>query len=137
MGALRHLEGHIHRESVEWRTLDDNLRGVAEVRKLNQIVQLIVGGQGRVAQHIAHIGSSKYLQTTTHIQVVQRTTHGGKHIDEGLSIGYALGILLGVDNLEITGSHPHVDHHLIEIGEVDLALDVQRVLIIRIQGEVL
>ena len=137
MGTLRHLKGHIHCESVECWTLNDNLRSIAEVSKLDQIVQLIVCSQGRVAQHIAHISSSQHFHTTSHIQIVQRATHGGKHIDEGLSIGYALGILLGVDNLEITGSHPHVDHHLIEIGEVDLALDVQRVLIIRIQGEVL
>ena len=45
-------------------------------------------------------------------------------------------ILLGTDNLEVTGSHAHINHHTVEVGEIDRALNVQRILVIGIEGEV-
>ena len=45
MGTIRHVDGHIHLETIQWRTLDDNLCSVAEVGKLHQFVQLVVGCQ--------------------------------------------------------------------------------------------
>ena len=46
-------------------------------------------------------------------------------------------MLLGADNLEVLGAHADINHHLVEVAEVDVPLNVQRVLVVGIDGEVL
>ena len=137
MGTFRHVDGHIHLEAIQWRTLDDNLRGVTEISKLHQFVQLVVRRQRRVTQHVAHICRAQHFQTSTHREVVQRTAHAGKHVDESLAIGDALRILLGTDNLVVTGLHTQIDHHLVYMAEVNVTLDIQRVVVMGIDCEIL
>ena len=45
-------------------------------------------------------------------------------------------MLLGADNLEVVGLHTQVDHDMIEVAEVDIALYVQRIVVMGIDGEV-
>ena len=97
---------------------------------------MIVGSQGGIAKDIGHIRSTQHFQSSAHVQIVGRTAHRGKDIDEGFAIGYAVRILLGTDNLEVTGPHAHINHHTVEVGEIDRALNVQRILVIGIEGEV-
>ena len=70
MGTFRHVDSHIHLESVQWRTFDDNLSGVAKVGKLHQFVQLVVRRQRRITQHVAHIRRAQHFQSSTHRQII-------------------------------------------------------------------
>ena len=134
---LRHVEGHVHLESVQHRALDDDLCGVAEVGELDQLLQLVVGGQRRVAQHVAHVRRAQHFQPAAHGEVVDGSAHGGEDVDEGLAVGDALGILLGTDNLEVLCPHAHVERHVVGPAEVEVALDVQRLVVVGVDGEVL
>ena len=46
-------------------------------------------------------------------------------------------ILLGTYQLEVLRPHAHIDHDAVKVGEVDVALNVERVIIMGIDGEVL
>ena len=48
MCSLRDVDGHVHAEASHLRTAHYGLGGVAEVSKLHQLVQLVVGSQRRV-----------------------------------------------------------------------------------------
>ena len=110
--TFRHVQRHIHAEAVDWRARDGSLRGITEVRKLDQIVQLVVSGDRRVTEDVAHIRCTQHIQTSTHIDIVQRTVHHGKDIDKGLAIGHTLGMLLDTDNLEVISLHAQINHNL-------------------------
>ena len=98
---------------------------------------MVVCCQRTVTKDITHIRGAQHVEASPHVQVVDRSLHQGKDIDEGLAIRHTLGILLGTDELEVTGSHAHIDHHVVKVGEIDGTLDIQRVLVIGIDGEVL
>ena len=105
--SLGHVDGHVHLESVQHGALDDDLCGVAEVGELDQFLQVVVGGQGRVAQYVAHVCRAQHFQSSAHGKVVDGSTHGGEDVDEGLAVGDALGVLLGSDDLEVASPRYH------------------------------
>ena len=98
---------------------------------------MVVRRQRRVTQDIAHIRRPQHIQASAHRHVVDGAAHAGYDIDEGLAVGHALGILLGTYQLEIPRPHAHVDRHAVRVAEVYIALDVERVVVIGIDGEVL
>ena len=61
----------------------------------------------------------------------------GYEIDEGLSPGDGLGLLLGIDEQQVTGPYPQVGHDLVGVGEVDAAHHVQRLVVVGIESVVL
>ena len=61
----------------------------------------------------------------------------GEKIDKGFTVGDALGLLLGIDEHQVPGPHPHVDLDMLGIGEVDVAHQVQRLVVVGIESEVL
>ena len=135
--SLGHVDGHVHLESVQHGALDNDLCGVAEVGELDQFLQVVVGGQRRVAQYVAHVCRAQHFQSSAHGKVVDRSAHGGEDVDESLAVGDALGVLLGSDNLEVLCSHAHVERHVVKASEVEVALNVQRFIVVGVDGEVL
>ena len=136
MGTHGHIQRHIHCEAIKWWAMYNHLSCITEILKLHQIVQMIVGSQRRIAKDICHIGSSQNFQPSTHIQIVSGSSHRGKDIDESLTVSHTVRILLGTDNLEIAGSHANIHHHTVEVGEIYRTLDIQRILIVGIEGKV-
>ena len=138
MCAVRHAEREVHVESRRGGALDaGRLGGVVEVGELHQLVQSVVGRQGRVEQHVGHIGGGQHVEASAHAEGLQRAVHAGIEVDIGLTEGDGLGLLPGVDEQQVAGSHAHVHLNLVEVREVDVALHVQRLFVIGIESEVL
>ncbi len=68
---------------------------------------------------------------------VKWSSHTGKEVDEGLSECNRLGLLAGIDELQVSGSHAHVHRDAFGVGEVYVAHDVQRFVIVGIESEIL
>ena len=137
MRTLRHTDRQVGSDTAGHGTLDDGLGGVGEVRKLHEVVQTVVSREGRVEQHIGHIRGAKYVETASHVHLLQRSLQTGEEVHEGLAVGNALGLLFTVDEHEVTGPHPHVDGDTVQIAEVDVAHQVQRFVVIGVESEVL
>ena len=137
VGALRHVDGHIHAETRQRRPLDDHLGGVAEVYELHQRLHLVVGSQRCVAQDVAHIGRRQHAQAATHVQIVEGSLHTGIEVDKRLAEGHAVVAFLGANELEVLGTHAEIGRDMVEIVEIDIALNIQRILVDRVDGKVL
>ena len=68
--------------------------------------------------------------------MVERTVNASEEIDEGLSVGHAAAVLFRIDQLEVVGTHPHIHAYFVQVGEVDVARHVQRILVVGIHLEV-
>ena len=117
-------------------TRHNDLRSVAEVGEFHQIVQVIVRRERGVAQHVTHVRRAEHVEAASHVEVVHGTVHAGKHVDENFAVSDALGVLFGTDNLEVAGLHAEVHQHAFGVAEIDVALDVERVVVVGIDGEV-
>ena len=138
VGSLRHVNRHIHTETIKSGVLDNNLSSIAKVLEFHQVVQLVVGGQWRVAQDIAQIGGAQDIETTTHGQVLQGSAHACEDVNEGLAIGNTLCMLFGTNNLVVLSPHAHIDRYTLQVCKVDVALNIERtVVVLRIDNEIL
>ena len=122
VGTGGYIEAHVHHKSADGRLIHTDLRGVGEVAELHQFIELVVGGDRRIAQDICHIGLAEHIQLSVHPHVVQFARYTAVEIDKRLAIGYAVHLLLGVDYLEVAGLHLHVHQDALQIGKVHLAL---------------
>ena len=137
VGTISHVQCHIHLETCQLRTFYDGLCTITEVGKLNQFIQLVIRRQRAVAKHVAHIGRAQHVETATHRHIVQSTTDTCKEIDEGLTVSYALLILLGIDNLIVLSPQTYIRHDMVWIGKVHTAMNVQFIILRRIEIEVI
>ena len=55
MRSIGYIQRHVHSQTVDRGALDDNPGGIAEVSELDQLVDLVVSGQWRVAQDIVEV----------------------------------------------------------------------------------
>ena len=46
VGTLRHVDAHVHLETVQRRAFDDHLCRIGKVGELDQLVQMVVGSEG-------------------------------------------------------------------------------------------
>ena len=129
MCALVNVQRHIHLEARQLRTLYDGQCTVAEVGKLHQFVQLVISGQRAVTQHVTHIRRTQHIDSSAHIHIVQCTADAGKEVDESLTIGYALSVLLGINNLVVLGTETKVRHNMVKIGKIDTTVHIQLIVL--------
>ena len=101
VGAIGHIDGHIHIEAARSRTGNHHGRSIGEIGELHQFIQLVVGGQRGVAQHVAQIGGRQHFHPTPHPQMVHFALQEAEHIHIAFSEGNALGRFTGVDNLDV------------------------------------
>ena len=132
VSAICHIKRHIHLKASQLRTFDNGLRAVAKVSKLNQFVQLVIRSQRAVTKHVTHIGRTQHIETATHIHIIQRTTDTCKEVDESLTIGNTLLILLGIDNLIVLGTQTDIRHDMVKIGKVNTAMHIQLIILRRV-----
>ena len=118
-------------------TYNDGLGRVAEIGKLHQLIQTVIGRQRGVEQHIGQVARAQQIQPATHLHLIQRTLHACEHIHISLTPGDGVGFLLRIDQQQVLGTHAEVDMDMVGVGEVYLAHHVQRFLIIGIKSEVL
>ena len=122
---------HVYIKSGQCRTTDGCLCRVIEICEFYKFIKPVVIGQGRVAQDICHVCGSENVQFSTHLQVVHRTVYHAEEIDKGFSECDAVDLFLGVYYLIVLRFHPKVHLHVTEIGEIDVAIKVKRIVVVR------
>ena len=137
MGTVGDIDVHIDPQACRLGTCDDYLRGVAEVGELHQLFHAVVGGEGRVEQHIGEVGGAEHIKPASHGHLVEWSLQTCKEVHVGLAPGDALGFLAGIDELQVTGPHLQVHHDLVQIAEVHLSHHVERLVVVGIQTVVL
>ena len=137
MSTVRYIQRHIHPEAIDGRACDSSLRSITEISEFHKVIQLVIGSNRCITQDITHISSTQHIQTATHIEVFQRTVHHGKYIHKSLAVSHTLSMLFGANNLEVLSPHTHIDRNVVRIVEVDTTLHIQRVVVMRIDGEIL
>ena len=98
-------------------------RGVAETDELHQVVQTVVNGERRVLQDIRHIGAVKHIELTAHTDIAGGSLERTDIIGVDLSEYHALGLLSGVDQLEVVGLHGEIHRHAVEIAHVKRSVE--------------
>ncbi len=98
---------------------------------------MVVGAEWRILQYIRHTGASEHIQFAPHLQVVHRTLDITEEVYVSLAVSHRLRGLLRVYQ-EVVFS-PHAQRHLhgIHVGEVDVSVDIQRIVVVGIQRKVL
>ena len=96
-----------------------------------------IGGQLRLTQYVGHIGLAQYINLTHHLQIVQGSLHTAIEVDIRLSESLRTGILLGIDEQEVLGTHAHIELHVLHIRKIQVALNIQRTFVVGIHHEIL
>ena len=112
MCAVVDIDSEVHVESVDGRTCHRYCIGVAEVDKLHESVQLIVGAERRVAQYVCNVARTQHVQSATHTQRIERTFSQSEEVDPSLSVSLRTCCLLRIDKQIVVGTHPYVERHV-------------------------
>ena len=137
MGRLIDRDTHQHIETFQGWLGYYHLLTALEIGELHQFFQLGIGGQFRFTQHVGHIGLAQHINLTHHLQIVQGSLHTAIEVDIRLSESLRTGILLGIDEQEVLGTHAHIELHVLHIREIQVALNIERTLVVGIHHEVL
>ena len=137
MRTVVDIDREVHVESVDWRTCHDHGIGVAEVDKLNESVELIVGAERRVAQYVCNVARTQYVQSATHTQCIERTFSQSEEVDPSLAVSLRACCLLRVDEQIVVGTHSYVERHVCHVGKVDISAQRKRIAVACKELEVL
>ena len=129
-----HAEHHVH--AVYGRTCDGDGVAVLQVGECHEVLQLIVCRDRRVAQYVVEVGGWQHVYLAPHVELVQFAAYEHQEVDVHLSVSLRTACLLGVDELEVLGSHPQIYLHVVCVGEVHLTLCHQRFVVGGIELEV-
>ena len=112
MCAVVDVDSEVHVESVDRRTCHRYGIGVAEVDKLDESVELVVGAERRVAQYISNVCRAQYIESATHTQRIERTFSQSEEVDPSLSVSLRACCLLRIDKQIVVGTHPYTERHV-------------------------
>ena len=137
VGTMIHGDGQIGIKSCRYGLGDDGLDGIAEIGKLHQLVETVIGREGRVEEHVGHIRRTEHFETASHVELLKWSLHARQEIHVGLTEGDTLGFLLRIDQQEVCSPHTHIHRDTVHIREIDIAHHVDRLVVIGIESEVL
>ena len=75
VSTLVDIQSHIHTETTKRRTRNREFCTISKIGKLNKLVKLIVSGKWTVTKYIGKVSRTQHIQTTTHLQIVNRSRH--------------------------------------------------------------
>ena len=137
MRTVVDVDREVHVESVDWRTCHGNGIRVAEVDKLHESIELIVGGEWRVAQYICDVARTQHIESSTHTQRIERSLSQSEEVDPRLAISLRACRLLRVDEQIVVGTHSYVERHVCHVGKVDISAQRKRIAVAGKELEVL
>ena len=88
MRTLVDANREVHRQATQRWTLHLHVIRIFEVDELHKSVELVVGGERRVAQYVCDVRRTEHVKTTTEAQGIKRTIGKTEEVDIRLAEGF-------------------------------------------------
>ena len=118
---------HLNVQMLIRSLLRFNTQGVCEVAEGYQVGKLVFDGKGRILQYIRDIRVAQNIQCASHLQVVQRSPDAIVNVNIYLTVCQGVTCLGRIYQLVILGSDIQVQLHILQVAEVDVSVQRQRV----------